>query len=205
MTESGDQYDAMLADLEKAFMKDAEPIATQSGQAWLGSVALYTFAEERCPEPEDLDCDPSEIVDVLAWDGSVALLCLAVRNPGPPDWDWSLRAKQIGQRGYIWMMHEDANDDPCLPMFAAWEPYDNQQAFEAAFIAGHSDKLWEFIGVGTHYERSVHVSADLWERALRKALDDNDCWQSLPVDGPTDTPEQREALLRRYLTEREGI
>lgn len=203
MTGTQDSGEKVLAALEQEFMQSATPITTPSGRAWRGFVSLYTFAKAQCAGSEYPEDDAWELVDSLIWGNSDTLIYLAVRNPGPPDWDWSLRALQIGDRGFIWQHHEVCQDDNGLPMFAAWEPYDDQRAFEAAFIAGYSDNMWNFIGLGTHYSLGL-VSSDVWERALRVALRDNDNWSALNT-GPTDTPEQREEALRRYLLEREGV
>jgi len=176
------------AEVGKHFLAEATSVASPEGEAWTGRLSMVETIEDLVDEAES---DEIDIMDFCYDAGNTeSLVDFAVRNSGPPDWDWALRGIRVDDHGFIVMTHEDALGDPGLPIFASWTPYDNQFAFEAALAAGLRAYLGDFIGVGTHCTLYGRVTPDLWSRTIATALEAWEGWR--PQVEEMDVTYQRE-------------
>lgn len=195
------QTEPITSELIAAFEAVAEEFSVPDGIVLLGHVALRDLMIAHLDEDVRASISVSELLLAIADGEPKVLVHYTTRLPGSPDWDWSLDAFQIGDRGYIVMIHEDDDDGPGQPIFGAWEPFDNQAAFEACFIAVYERHL-DPILFGTHLWRGESVTRDLLRRALWAGLNRADTfrWEQLrEYVLPLDTMAGRQAVLEYYL------
>lgn len=193
------------AQLVEQIMANAKDVPGAEGRAWIGGVSLVEFFQAMDDEDELEWLGPLELLEQIVDDGPEVLVHLAVRNPGPPDWDWWLNSFRIGDRGFIMMSHEDPMDGPMTPVFSGWSPYDDQDAFEAAFVATFAQD-YQAILLGTHFSLSNRVSQDLWRRAILAAMEASGDWSQLADLGDFGTTaigdDDHDAVLEHYVTTR---
>lgn len=188
-------------ELETVFETRAEEVPTPEGRVLLGEVALRELMANHLDVATRETMSVSELLLSIADGEPRVLVHHAVRNPGPPDWDWSLDAFRLGERGYIALILEEEEDEPGQPVYGAWEPFESQPAFEACFIAVYAAHL-DPILFGTHLWLGERVSRDLMARALWAGLERTDSfrWEQLRDYAlPLDTAAGRRAVLDYYL------
>jgi len=202
MSEDGLPAQEFALDLVAAFEAVAEEITTPEGRVLLGEVALRELMATHLDEQTSEAMSVSELLLSIVDGEPRVLVHHAVRNPGPPDWDWSLDAFRLGERGYIALILAEEDDEPGQPVYGAWEPFDSQPAFEACFIAVYAAHL-DPILFGTHLWLGERVSRDLLVRALWAGLERADSfrWEQLrDYTLPLDTIAGRRAVLEYYLS-----
>ncbi len=189
-------------ELETAFAAIAEEVPTPEGQVLLGEVALRALMTAHLDEQTRESMSVSELLLSIADGEPRVLVHHAVRNPGPPDWDWSLDAFRLGERGYIVLIFEEEDEEPGQPVYGAWEPFDSQPAFEACFTAVYERHL-DPILFGTHIWLGERISRNLLARALWAGLEGGDSfrWEQLRDYAlPLDSVAGRRAVLEYYLS-----
>jgi hypothetical protein len=139
MSEDGLPAQEFALDLVAAFEAVAEEITTPEGRVLLGEVALRELMATHLDEQTSEAMSVSELLLSIVDGEPRVLVHHAVRNPGPPDWDWSLDAFRLGERGYIALILAEEDDEPGQPVYGAWEPFDSQPAFEAKAYARVDD------------------------------------------------------------------
>jgi hypothetical protein len=187
--------------LVTAFDAVASEVHSPEGRVLLGEVPLRKLMDEHLDEETRDAMSVSELLLSIADGEPRVLVHHAVRNPGPPDWDWSLDSFRIGKRGYIALILEDEDDEPFQPVYGAWEPFESQLAFEACFVAVYEEHL-DPILFGTHLWLGNGVNRHLMSRALWAGLERADSvhWEQLrDYILPLDTPTGRRAVLNYYL------
>lgn len=187
--------------LVAAFDDGAEVVPTPDGRVWLGEVALRTIMSMYLDEDTLAEMSVSELLLAIADGEPRVLVHHAVRNPGPPDWDWSLDSFRIGDRGYIALILEEEDDEPFQPIYGAWEPFNSTLAFEACFVSVYQRHL-DPILFGTHFWLGEDVSRDLLTRALWAGLEAGDTfrWEQLRDYALSlDTTTGRRAVLDYWL------
>jgi hypothetical protein len=187
--------------LVAAFEAVASEVPSPEGRVLLGEVALRTLMDEHLDEELRAAMSVSELLLSIADGEPRVLVHHAVRNPGPPDWDWSLDSFRIGKRGYIALILEDEHEEPFQPVYGAWEPFESQIAFETCFVAVYEAHL-DPILFGTHLWLGNGVNRRLMSRALWAGLERADPmrWEQLRDSIlPLDTPKGRRAVLNYYL------
>ncbi len=191
----------VINELVAAFEAVSEEVISPDGTVLLGEVSLRSLMLDHLDDEMRGCTSASEPLLAISDAESKVLDHYTPRRPGSPDWDWTLDAFRIGDRGYIAMIHEDDDDGPGQPIYGAWEPFDSQAAFEACFIAVY-ERYLEPILFGTHLWRGELVSKDLLERALWAGLNRADTfrWEQLREYAlPLDTMAGRRAVLEYYL------
>lgn len=189
-------------ELTAAFEAVASEIPSPEGRALLGEVALRELMNAHLDDESRARMSVSELLLTIADGEPKVLVHHAVRNPGPPDWDWSLDSFRIGDRGYIALILEEEDEEPGQPIYGAWEPFDSQPAFEACFVAVYERHL-DPILFGTHLWLGERVSRGLMARALWAGLERADIfrWEQLRDYAlPLDTIAGRRAILAYYLS-----
>jgi hypothetical protein len=193
------------AEIRRSLVSTFESIASEvpspEGRVLLGEVALRTLMDRHLDANLSNSMSVSELLLSIADGEPRVLVHHAVRNPGPPDWDWSLDSFQIGNRGYIALILEDEHDEPFQPVYGAWEPFSSQVAFECCFVAVYETYL-DPILFGTHLWLGNGVTRRLLGRALWAGLERADPvrWEQLrDYILPLDTPTGRRAVLNYYL------
>lgn len=192
---------AIARDLTTAFDEVAEVVPSSDGRVLLGEVSLSDLTASHLDDETREAMSVSELLLSIADGEPLVLVHHAVRNPGPPDWDWSLDCLRIGNRGYIVLILEE-DEVPGHPVYGAWEPFESQLAFETCFIAVYARHLDDIL-FGTHLWLGQRVSRDLMARALWAGLESGDTlrWEQLRDYAlPLDTPTGRRALLEYYLS-----
>jgi hypothetical protein len=187
--------------LVAAFEAAASEVPSLEGRVLLGGVPLRTLMDEHLDEELCAAMSVSELLLSIADGEPRVLVHHAVRNPGPPDWDWSLDSFRIGKRGYIALILEDEHDEPFQPVYGAWEPFESQIAFESCFVAVYEAHL-DPILFGTHLWLGNGVNRRLMSRALWAGLERADPmrWEQLRDSIlPLNTPKGRRAVLNYYL------
>jgi hypothetical protein len=187
--------------LVAAFEAAASEVPSLEGRVLLGGVPLRTLMDEHLDEELCAAMSVSELLLSIADGEPKVLVHHAVRNPGPPDWDWSLDSFRIGKRGYIALILEDEHDEPFQPVYGAWEPFESQIAFESCFVAVYEAHL-DPILFGTHLWLGNGVNRRLMSRALWAGLERADPirWEQLRDSIlPLNTPKGRRAVLNYYL------
>jgi hypothetical protein len=187
--------------LVAAFEAAASEVPSLEGRVLLGGVPLRTLMDEHLDEELCAAMSVSELLLSIADGEPKVLVHHAVRNPSPPDWDWSLDSFRIGKRGYIALILEDEHDEPFQPVYGAWEPFESQIAFESCFVAVYEAHL-DPILFGTHLWLGNGVNRRLMSRALWAGLERADPmrWEQLRDSIlPLDTPKGRRAVLNYYL------
>lgn len=188
--------------LVTAFDAVAEEVPAIEGRVLLGEVALRELMNAHLDEQTRASMSVSELLLSIADGEPRVLVHHAVRNPGPPDWDWSLDSFRIGRRGYIALILDEEDEEPFQPVYGAWEPFESQAAFEACFIAVYEAHL-DPILFGTHLWLGERVTRDLLARALWAGLERADIfrWEQLRDYAlPLDTIAGRRAVLDYYLS-----
>jgi hypothetical protein len=99
--------------------------------------------------------DPEVLVD---WE---------IGGSGPMVWGTQIGSYRLGESGYLYLWTEP-DVESGYPILASWAPYDDDEAFAAAFIMAHRDEwaLHSFHGSPTLGSR---VSSELLERALKES------------------------------------
>src|SRR5215203_2842229 len=87
--------------LVAAFEAAASEVPSLEGRVLLGGVPLRTLMDEHLDEELCAAMSVSELLLSIADGEPRVLVHHAIRNPDPPDWDWSLDSFRIGKRGYI--------------------------------------------------------------------------------------------------------
>lgn len=180
----------------------ATEVPASEGRVLLGEVALRHLMDAQLDEQTRASMSVSELLLAIADGEPRVLVHHAIRNPGPPDWDWSLDSFRIGERGYIALILEEENEEPFQPVYGAWEPFTSQAAFEACFIAVYERHL-DPILFGTNLWLGERVTRDLLARALWAGLERADSfrWEQLRDYAlPLDTATGRRAVLEYYLS-----
>ena len=201
MSDSSFPAQTITRRLVAAFEAVASEVPSPEGRVLLGEVALRMLMDEHLDEELCAAMSVSELLLSIAAGEPRVLVHHAVRNPGPPDWDWSLDSFQIGKRGYIALILEDEHDEPFQPVYGAWEPFESQIAFESCFVAVYEAHL-DPILFGTHLWLGNGVNRRLMSRALWAGLERADPirWEQLRDSIlPLDTPKGRRAVLNYYL------
>jgi hypothetical protein len=187
--------------LVAAFEAAASEVPSLEGRVLLGGVPLRTLMDEHLDEELCAAMSVSELLLSIADGEPRVLVHHAIRNPDPPDWDWSLDSFRIGKRGYIALILEDEHDEPFQPVYGAWEPFESQIAFETCFVAVYEAHL-DPILFGTHLWLGNGVTRRLMSRALWAGLERANPirWEQLRDSTlPLDTPKGRRAVLNYYL------
>jgi hypothetical protein len=201
MSDGSFPADEIRRSLVTTFESVASEVPSPEGRVLLGEVALRKLMDSHLDSELSDAMSVSELLLAITDGEPRVLVHHAVRNPCPPDWDWSLDSFQIGNRGYIALILEDEHDDPFQPVYGAWEPFDSQVAFETCFVAVYEAHL-DSILFGTHLWLGSGVTRRLLSRALWAGLERADAvrWEQirdyiLPLDNPTG----RRAVLDYYL------
>ncbi len=192
---------AITRRLVAAFEAVASEVPSHEGRVLLGEVALRTLMDEHLDEELRAAMSVSELLLSIADGEPRVLVHHAVRNPDPPEWDWSLDSFRLGKRGYIALILEDEHEEPFQPVYGAWEPFESQLAFESCFVAVYEAHL-DPILFGTHLWLGNGVNRHLKSRALWAGLERADSvrWEQLrDTVLPLDNPNGRRAVLNYYL------
>jgi hypothetical protein len=187
--------------LVTTFESIASDVPSPEGRVLLGELPLRTLMDRHLDANLSNEMSVSELLLSIADGEPRVLVHHAVRNPSPPDWDWSLDGFRIGNRGYIALILEDEHDEPFQPVYGAWEPFHSQVAFECCFVAVYEAYL-DPILFGTHLWLGNGVTRRLLSRALWAGLERADPirWEQLrDYILPLDTPTGRRAVLNYYL------
>lgn len=203
MSDSDDTFpvEAIRRSLVMTFESDAREVPSPEGRVLLGEVALRQLMDAHLDDHSRNSMSVSELLLAITDGEPHVLVHHAVRNPDPPDWDWSLDSFQIGNRGYIALILEDEHDEPFQPVYGAWEPFDSQVAFECCFVAVYEARL-DPILFGTHLWLGNGVNRRLLGRALWAGLEAGDPvrWEQLrDYSLPLNNPRGRRAVLNYYL------
>jgi|GEM_PF-7071611 len=193
--------DVIRQSLVTTFESTAREVPSPAGRVLLGNVALRKLMDTHLDDHSRDSMSVSELLLTITDGEPRVLVHHAVRNPGPPDWDWSLDSFRIDDRGYIALILEDEHDEPFQPVYGCWEPYDSQIAFETCFVAVYEAHL-DPILFGTHLWIGNGVNRRLLRRALWAGLERADPvrWEQLrDYILPLDTPQHRRAILDYYL------
>jgi len=201
MSDASFPAQAITRSLVAAFNAVASEVPSPEGRVLLGEVALGRLMDEHLDEETRDAMSVSELLLAITDGEPRVLVHHAVRNPGPPDWDWSLDSFKIDNRGYIALILEDEHDEPFLPVYGAWEPFESQISFETCFVAVYEAHL-DPILFGTHLWLGNGVNRHLMSRALWAGLERADPvrWEQFRDSIlPLDTPKGRRAVLNYYL------
>ena len=156
--------DEMTQELNRRFEAGSREVAAGSGTGlvwdrddYIGLDTLLTewFGEEWFDEIEYVD----DMLDVLGSPDGEALLSQMVESSGPPSWYWTIEAFQIGNRGYIFGNLDDLEFEPRFPIFAAWEPYDDDSALFDTLKAAF-ERHYEIIGAGNRINADGRLGRD---------------------------------------------
>ncbi|HEX5165323.1 MAG TPA: hypothetical protein VFV93_08005 [Thermomicrobiales bacterium] len=191
----------LVRELEVAFEAVGRDVPAPEGRVRLGEVALRPLMDRQLDAETSASMSVSELLMAIADGEPRVLVHNAIRNPGPPDWDWSLDSFRIGDRGYIALILEEEGEEPFQPVYGSWEPYESQAALEASFVAVYEAHL-DPILFGTHLWLGERVSRELLTRALWAGLEAADSfrWEQLRDYAlPLDTPTGRRAVLDYWL------
>lgn len=147
----------------------AQVVETASGRAATTHVPLAQFFKRHGYGELYEDMGYEEALPLLDLrDGGLLVEFLVDQDVPAPSWVWYLRALRRDDRGYIFLWLEpDLEADE--PIIGYWEPYDDQQAFEACFVAAyrrHADP----ITVAPKLTLGPRVSRDLLTAALCAGL-----------------------------------
>lgn len=175
MTSNGKTSQELAAELAATFEQDAERIDVPGGIVYISTrsstdlLGLDTLQQEwfaeGAEEAEDRDLF---MAAVGAEDEQLLVEYMTDGGGAPMSWYWNIKSFRLGDRGYIVPSLSDIESEPAEPVLAAWEPYDNQEAFEQAFVemyCRHDDPL----GVGGTHVRGARVSPDVLRDALLAA------------------------------------
>ncbi|MEX1158649.1 MAG: hypothetical protein WEC79_06950 [Thermomicrobiales bacterium] len=201
MSDASFPVQTITRSLVAAFDAVASEVPSPEGRVLLGEVALRALMDAHLDEETRDAMSVSELLLSIADGEPRVLIHHAVRNPGPPDWDWSLDSFQIGKRGYIALILEDEHEEPFQPVYGAWEPFESRIAFECCFVAVYEAHL-DPILFGTHLWLGNGVNRRLMGRALWAGLEHADSfrWEQFrDYILPLDTPKGRRAILNYYL------
>ncbi len=201
MSEASFPVQLITRSLVTAFEAGASEIPSPEGRVLIGQVALRTLMDTHLDEETRAAMSVSELLLSITEDEPRVLVHHAVRNPEPPDWDWSLDSFQIGKRGYIALILGEEDEEPFQPVYGAWEPFESQIAFETCFVAVYEAYL-DPILFGTHVWLGNGVNRRLMSRALWAGLERADIvrWEQLRDYAlPLDTPKGRRSVLNYYL------
>jgi hypothetical protein len=127
------------------------------------------FGEEWFEELEDVD----DFLGHLGTSGGSTLVSQMVDNPGPPSWYWSIETFQIGDRGYIHGNLSDVEYEPLYPIFAAWEPYEDDSAlFET--LKASLERHYEIIGTGNRINADGRLGREGFQKLAASAIEQSD-------------------------------
>ena len=98
--------------LATTFESVAQQVPSPEGRVFLGQVPLRELMNTHLNAEMRDSMSVSELLLSIADGEPRVLVHHAVRNPGPPDWDWSLDCFQIGNLGLFL--------EPLLDRRSAW-------------------------------------------------------------------------------------
>lgn len=147
----------------------AQPVETASGVAATTHVPLAQFFKRHGHGELYEGMGYEETLPLLGLrDGGLLVEFLVSQDVPAPSWVWYLRALRRNDRGYIFLWLEpDLEADE--PIIGYWEPYDDQQAFEACFVAAYQ-RHTDPITVASQLTLGPRVSRDLMTSALFAGL-----------------------------------
>lgn len=197
-----------VRELVRALVSISEPVTTTAGQAWIApefdkmglAIDLYYrkwvqagwLAEETGIEGFH------DLLRMFGFRNRDLLVEHHVAEVTPEGWHWTIDAWELDGRGYI-IPVLDEGFGVHLPLLAAWEPFNDPEAFAEAFRGAYRNNIW-MLGCGRSIRLGERVSQALFVSSLSGGVAANEEYASfisMLFDDETEDP--IDAVICRHL------